>query len=125
MLRVQCWQLVALAMLLAVSSTSEAHIHITGLTLQLNNVPYYVPPQSIGVISQPANNSKARDFDLVPITVVTSNYGKFGQDELENITTEFSGIDDVFQDGFLQGAPTICKTKKKERKKAQTKKKPG
>ncbi|EFY97850.1 glutamyl-tRNA(Gln) amidotransferase [Metarhizium robertsii ARSEF 23] len=90
-------------MLLAVSSTSEAHIRITGLTLQLNNVPYYVPPQSIGVIPQPANSSKARDFDLVPITVVTSNHGKFGQDELENTTTEFSGIDDVFQDGFLQG----------------------
>ncbi|TWU72696.1 hypothetical protein ED733_003806 [Metarhizium rileyi] len=85
------------------SPSSEAGILLTGLTLRLENVPYYVPPRSIGVIPWHKQDSKGSGFDLAPITIVTKHSGTLGREELEDIVANFSSVDDVFQAGFLQG----------------------
>jgi hypothetical protein len=82
----------------------------TGLTLQLSGIHYYIPPEAVGVIPQPPNNTRSGVFDLVPITIVTSNDGKFEKTRLEDVINTFSSIDDVFQDGFLHGESDLSRT---------------
>ncbi|KAL9113350.1 MAG: hypothetical protein Q9227_002391 [Pyrenula ochraceoflavens] len=75
----------------AVSLTS------TGATLELNQIPYYIPSFSVGELpfSLPSSNF-ANASGFVPITVVDSSV------QFSQLVSNFSSTDDVFNPGFLQ-----------------------
>ncbi|KAF4121311.1 Asp-tRNAAsn/Glu-tRNAGln amidotransferase A subunit or related amidase [Geosmithia morbida] len=75
----------------------------TGTTVQLNQVPYYIPPISVGTAAC-GNETKSRS-GFTPMTVVATNQTTFDLSHLAAVKQNFLATDDVFQDGFLH---SIC-----------------
>ncbi|KAF2162074.1 hypothetical protein M409DRAFT_69306 [Zasmidium cellare ATCC 36951] len=76
----------------------------TGRTLTLNGIHYYVPSTATGKVAGCRYNSSLDD--LAPITVVNHGRPSFGTNDLEQLQTNFTSIDDVFQTDFLRGMLT-------------------
>jgi hypothetical protein len=74
----------------------------TGTTLQLNGIPYYVPPHAVGKVSR-AVFEVNENIGLLPITVLNTHEQSLSLDVVNNITATFSKTDDVYQLGFAQG----------------------
>ncbi|KAK7398457.1 hypothetical protein QQX98_012165 [Neonectria punicea] len=73
----------------------------SGTTLQLNGIPYYAPPDSVGEV--PRTSFQVNEsVGLLPITILNINESVAATD-VYSIAASFSEQDDVFQDGFLQG----------------------
>lgn len=87
---------------------TNARFASTGVTVNLNDVAYYVPPVVVGTVPVSSALVKAVAAEgpggggLVPLTVVTTEKLVFGSSELETQITGFTAADDVFQDGFLE-----------------------
>lgn len=79
----------------------SASFSLTGSTVLLNDVAYYVPPDVIATISVPKSISKKDG--LTPITVVSPSGKGFTEQALSSLVATYKNGDDVFQDGFLQG----------------------
>lgn len=81
----------------------------TGLTVQLNDVSYYVSPHAQGNVSiQPQLLQNASSlYGFVPISVLTSNVSPT---ELHGIFSSWATTDDVFQPAFLQAILLIGTT---------------
>lgn len=78
----------------------------TGITLSLNNIPYYLPgkPFSSGYASIYAKctaRSKTSGLGFIPITVVNSESAGLSLSALETILDGFGKTDDVWGDAFL------------------------
>ena len=85
--------------------TSHAYfldLTLTGTTLTLNEIPYYVPPHAIGSIRGNLSNV-VECSGLAPITILNTESHSFDLNTFDALTEHFKEIDDVFQDGFLQG----------------------
>lgn len=95
------------SILVVAQAVNAIDVSFTGLTLTLSNIPYYVPPRPVGKTSGNLHNSTAGDFDLLPITVVEARQKDIRKDDLKDIVANFSNIDDVYQDTFLQGKATV------------------
>ena len=76
----------------------------TGSTVNLNGVPYYVPPTPLTTLEGPLNNLRflPSAAGLIPLTVVSTNSLLFSQGDLDKIVSSYAAIDDVFQMGFLE-----------------------
>ncbi|KAK4505861.1 hypothetical protein PRZ48_003826 [Zasmidium cellare] len=72
----------------------------TGRTLVLNGIHYYVPSTAAGKV--PGWRDSTSFEDLVPITVINHASSSFGANDLDQHTTNFSSVDDVFQTAFTQ-----------------------
>ena len=77
----------------------------TGATVELNGIPYYVPPASIGKlgIDQSLSNAAVSIGGLLPLTVIKTNGTSYQSSDLHNTVNSFLANDDVFQTGFLDG----------------------
>ncbi|UNI13623.1 hypothetical protein JDV02_000348 [Purpureocillium takamizusanense] len=94
-------QLLVAAVRLMQPNASRAYKFVsTGSTVQLNGIPYYIPPSPIGhvEVQLPVTSDGP---DPLPITIINSVAKTFGSADLESIKTQFSRLDDVFQPGFL------------------------
>ncbi|KAF4997622.1 hypothetical protein FDECE_12040 [Fusarium decemcellulare] len=74
----------------------------TGATLQLNGIPYYVPPDPVGEVPSSVFRVEP-SVGFLPITILNTNGSSLTVEDVHSIATSFSKQDDVFQDGFLQG----------------------
>ena len=77
----------------------------TGMTVVLNDVPYYIPPTAVTTLSLASSqlHSATSVAGLVPVTLVTTPSLNFSQSDLEATLSTFASTDDVWSTGFLQG----------------------
>ncbi|MCJ1405391.1 hypothetical protein MMC11_008619 [Xylographa trunciseda] len=95
---------VLLALLAIVSNICVAQLISTGMTVVLNDIPYYIPAGPVATIKLGATqlNAGISAAGLVPLTVVETTSLTFSQSDLEAIIANYTASDDVFQNGFLQ-----------------------
>lgn len=88
------------SILLSIHYVHGVSLLSTGVTVTLNDIPYYIPPDPVTTLSTKLQqlNGVASVGGLVPMTVIDTTGEDFSQ-TVSNYTT----TDDVFQDGFLQG----------------------
>lgn len=94
---------------LSLPSTKANGLHVTGVTLELNDVRYFMPPRPVGQIPGRLNTTASSDLGFVPITIITVEKLDIEIDELNSLTANFSHIDDVFQYAFLEGEHYVIK----------------
>ncbi|KAK5180323.1 hypothetical protein LTR16_010520, partial [Cryomyces antarcticus] len=74
------------------------------ITVNLNDVPYYIPPRSVGTL--PANRGLIKAATsaggLLPLTVISTTSFTYGSSDLAATVADYTASDDVFQDGFLE-----------------------
>ena len=77
----------------------------TGSTVELNGVPYYVPPTSVGRLSigPTLSNAIATSAGLLPLTIIKTNGSGYSSSDLQSTVDNFLSSDDVFQTDFLNG----------------------
>ncbi|KAM0798757.1 glutamyl-tRNA amidotransferase [Usnea florida] len=82
--------------------TTAISITITGQTLVLNDVPYYLPAASFATLPFFASlKDAASAVGFVPVTVVELSTSDASQSGLEHVIDRF-GADDVWNSGFLE-----------------------
>ena len=91
------------AWLLRLTAVDGYSLIPTGITVELDGIPYYVPPDTVGRLSTAVHDAPSGNFSLLPITVTSTNQASFGRSDLESLRTNFTRSDDVFQNAFLQG----------------------
>ena len=76
-----------------------------GTTVTLNDVSFYVPPESISVIPSAAEQliNASSVGDLVPVTIVEASGSDYDIVALESTIADYLVKDDIFNEGFLQG----------------------
>ena len=79
---------------------AKAAIIRTGSTVLLNNVPYFIPPRSVAVLKLLPGRLNGNDF--TPLTVIEVNEPTFDQAELQGQVQNYTAVDDVWQEGFLE-----------------------
>ena len=98
-----------LVLLATVGNICMAQLISTGMTVVLNDIPYYIPAAPVATITihpnqLPVGSSAA---GLVPLTVVETTSLTFSQSDLEATIVNYTASDDVFQTGFLQGTYSL------------------
>ncbi|KAI9663804.1 MAG: hypothetical protein M1821_007294 [Bathelium mastoideum] len=75
----------------------------TGSTVELNGIPYYIPPTSVGKlpIDQNLSNQISAGYGLLPLTVIKTNGSSYSSVNLQSTVNNYIASDDVFQTGFL------------------------
>ena len=98
-------KLMLLVLLAAVSNIGVTQFISTGMTVVLNDIPYYIPAAPVATVHISPNqlNAGSSAAGLVPLTVVETTSLTFSQSDLETVISNYSASDDVFQTGFLQG----------------------
>jgi hypothetical protein len=84
--------------LLSFASRSAAAVVNTGVTVQLNDISYYAPPHVVGKL---VHSLSMEPGEFKAITVITTKNSSFGTAQLFALRSNFSAVDDVWQDGFL------------------------
>lgn len=85
-------------------SLSNALLSSTGFTVSLDDVPYYISPESVASIPvTKAFLSGSSNSFFTPITVVSTDDVGFSAATFASVVFNWTGIDDVFQNGFLKG----------------------
>jgi len=75
-----------------------------GSTVILNNIYYYIPPDVITTLPMTKGLSAAlTSGGFIPLTATSTSVPGFGVSDLSALVSNFSTIDDVFQNGFLEG----------------------
>ena len=84
---------------------STATFTFSGSTVELNNVPYYIPPVPISTIDVSYSDLQrcASVNGLVPLTVIWTSSRKLSQNDFAQTISNFLQTDDVFSIGFLEG----------------------
>ena len=104
-------KLMVLGLLAAVCNVCTAQILLisTGMTVVLNDIPYYIPASPVATIQIRPNQIIAGSSaaGLVPLTVVETTSLTFNQSDLAAIIANYTASDDVFQAGFLEGIATF------------------
>ncbi|KAF2726247.1 amidase signature enzyme [Polychaeton citri CBS 116435] len=92
-------------------SSYSVALTLTGQTVELDGVYYYVPSTSVGSISQRPGGSgwsgakSGASVSLTPLTIVTANgtaAGQYSSQQLDSAVAHFEATDDVFSSGFLE-----------------------
>lgn len=98
--------------LLGTARAVQTSFQLTGKTLVLGNVSYFVPPTPVSqlkigndVKTLSLLSSVASPFagEVIPITVIPTNTTSFGQRQFEDSVASFMASDDVFSESFLTG----------------------
>ncbi|RSM08741.1 hypothetical protein CEP52_004499 [Fusarium oligoseptatum] len=95
------WYMVAAALLRPFLVTAYS-FSTTGMTLQLNGIPYYVPPDAVGKLPSTVFEVD-ENIGMLPITVLSTSEQSLSLEDVNDITAAFSKTDDVYQPGFAQG----------------------
>lgn len=76
----------------------------TGLTVTLNDIPYYVSPDAVATLPVRTKlSSLAATAGFVPLTVINTPSVTYSENDLAATLSNFTAADDVFQEGFLEG----------------------
>ena len=95
---------------------AQTSFQITGKTLVLGNVSYFVPPTPVSQLKIGGNTrllsalaSTAAEFsgEIIPLTVIPTSDKTFGQAQLEDTVASYEAQDDVFSTSFLKGKRSI------------------
>lgn len=91
------WKPLLLHILVA-SFVRAVSFQSTGSTVILGNIPYFVPPFSVGLIGFDSLSSQVLSVNgLIPITIAGD------ASRASQLVQDFTNSDDVFSEGFLQG----------------------
>jgi hypothetical protein len=75
-----------------------------GSTVILNDIYYYIPPDVITMLPMTEGLSAALSSGgFIPLTAISTSVPGLGASDLSALVSNFSTIDDVFQNGFLEG----------------------
>ncbi|KAH7053093.1 amidase signature domain-containing protein, partial [Macrophomina phaseolina] len=93
------------ALLLAsFASSSKGQLSSTGFTVSLNDIPYYISPDPIASINITDSFARRhRSGFFTPVTVVSTDDVGFSGDIFASLVSNWTVVDDVFQNGFLEG----------------------
>lgn len=96
--------LFALLLLAFLAPLTVDSLTLTGQTVILNEIPYYVP--AVPITTLPAIASIAAPGSLAPVTVVGNSDATINtsSSDLGSIIEVFKA-DDVWNEGFLEGKP--------------------
>lgn len=97
--------LALLAVAAAIVCEVQALLTSNGMTVTLNDIPYYVPASPIATVECDAKRLGAITSvaGLVPLTVIETSALTFSQNDFDATVARYMASDDVFQTGFLQG----------------------
>jgi len=97
--------LALLAIAAAIVCEVQALLTPNGMTVTLNDIPYYVPASPIATIECDSKRLGAiiSVAGLVPLTVIQTSSLTFSQNDFDATIAKYMASDDVFQTGFLQG----------------------
>lgn len=97
--------LALLAVVAAIVGEVQALLTSNGMTVTLNDIPYYIPASPIATIECDSKRLGASISvaGLVPLTVIQTSSLTFSQNDLDATVAKYMASDDVFQTGFLQG----------------------
>ncbi|KAI0359644.1 amidase signature enzyme, partial [Trametes cingulata] len=84
-------------------ATAQVALHITGRTLSLGNISYYVPSSPVSTLPNTAFLVKPASEELIPFSVIPTSKIRFDQQALEETVTDWSAKDDVWSEAFLTG----------------------
>ena len=90
----------------ALANLVTAGSYKAGSTVVVNDVYYYVPSAPVSRLGVASNQVKAATTpgeDLIPLTVMRTNFSNFDATMLQGEVDKYSATDDVFNPGFLQG----------------------
>lgn len=75
----------------------------TGQTVELDGIPYYLPPAPVAILNgEKKLRSKASESGgLIPLTVVVANGTDYSSQDLQATIARYTATDDVFSPGFL------------------------
>lgn len=82
----------------------------TGQTVELDGVPYYVPPAPVATLptSQRSLHKAAEAAGgLVPLTVISTTSLGYSSSDFAATLSGFTASDDVWSEGFLEGTPHL------------------
>ena len=92
--------------LFALANGANAASRKSGSTIEVDNIYYYVPPVSVSQLAlgpEQLKSAAVSGEDLIPLTVMTTNFTSFDQSALKTLIESYAAVDDVFSPGFLQG----------------------
>ncbi|KAL9607856.1 MAG: hypothetical protein Q9167_007270 [Letrouitia subvulpina] len=81
-------------------------VTLTGSTVEIHGIPYYVPGQPLASVSSALNTqaltgSKSVGAPWIPVTVVKATSATFNTAALQSTLNSFGDLDDVWNTGFL------------------------
>ena len=83
---------------------SHAKVIQQGFSVEINNVPYYVHPESTGELSDCSGSKNAEStLGFVPTTIVDLEGQAVSKHTLSTAIDAYLARDDVFNTGFLEG----------------------
>lgn len=82
---------------------AQATLKNTGTTVVLNDIPYYVSPDSVATMPVFGAFGRAKSTGLLPMTVFTASAAYYTESEMNATVTKYLADDDVFQTEFLDG----------------------
>ncbi|TCD66406.1 hypothetical protein EIP91_001397 [Steccherinum ochraceum] len=98
--------------LLSSTHAWQTSFRLTGKTLVLGNVSYFVPPTPVSQLNISGDaktlsslSTTANDFagEIIPITVIPTSNVSFGQAQFQSTVDSYKASDDVFSESFLAG----------------------
>jgi hypothetical protein len=105
-----------LSLVAILAASAACTLTTTGRTVNLNGIPYYIPPTSVGSVELSRGpiwpgffggpKSPSLGNGLLPMTVVTGPSGF----DAQSVANGFASADDVWQSGFLQGKSDIAQS---------------
>jgi hypothetical protein len=97
-----------LAVALVCCSAVSAAVSLMGFMVELGNVAYFLPPKVAATIAIGESKILFGDAVFVPFTVLNGTGNSVA--EVTSITAKYLEVDDVFQEGFLDGMSAMVAT---------------
>lgn len=88
---------VAASLLTGLLPVASTQLTGSGLSVVLNDIPYYISPFTAGYASVEFCSFTNSIYGFIPVTVVRETVA---ESELSAVFSNYSAVDDVFQDGF-------------------------
>ena len=94
------------------ASNVQATISLTGRTLTIGGIPYFVPPAVVSTFDLRGLSSNILDYAdgtfsetaLIPISVISTSEREFSNADLDGTVSSYAAQDDVWSAAFLAGA---------------------
>ena len=84
--------------LLAISGLTVGSLTLSGQVVNINDIPYYVPAAPVSFVRPSLLNRLHGAGGLVPATVVDASSAA-----ISATITKYGQVDDVWNEGFLEG----------------------
>ena len=98
-----------LALTLAVVNGTQTSFQLTGTTLKLGGIPYFVSPSPVSQLQlgsaskQLQSIAKAFPGGLIPFSVLTTDSASLDQKGVQKALSAWESLDDVWNKSFLTG----------------------